>query len=58
MGFLFLVIAFSIFQSYKWARDLIKEGKKRFNLSCVSLKNDDFEKSYRLLKIELEESLN
>ena len=52
MGFLSLVIAFPIFQSYKWATELIKEGKKIFNLSCVSLKNVEFKKSYRLLKIK------
>ena len=50
MWFLSLVIAFWIFQLYKWARDLIKEGKKSFNLSCVLLKHVDFKKSYRLLK--------
>ena len=36
-----LVIAFWILQSYKWARRLIKEGNKSFNLSCVSLKKGD-----------------
>ena len=29
-------------QSYKWAREFIKEGNKSFNLSCISLKNIDF----------------
>ena len=52
MRFLSLVIAFSIFQSYKWAREFIKKGKRSVNLSCVSLKNVDFKKIYRLLKIE------
>ena len=52
MGFLSLVIAFLIFQSCKWARELIKEGKKSFHLSCNSLKNVDFKKIYRLLKVE------
>ena len=52
MKFLSLVIAFWIFRSYKWAREFIKEGKKSFNSSCVSLKNIDFKKSYRLLKIK------
>ena len=47
-----LVIAFWIFHSYKWAGEFTKEGKKSFNLSYVSLKNVDFKKSYRLLKIE------
>ena len=42
MGFLSLVIAFSIVWSYKWAKKIIKEGKKFFNLSCVALKNVNF----------------
>ena len=52
MGFLSLVIAFSILQSHKWAGELIKEGKKSLNLSCVPLKNVDFKKSYTLLNRE------
>ena len=51
-GSLSLVIDFLIFHSYKWPGEFIKEGKKSFNLSCVSLKNVDFKKSYRLLKIK------
>ena len=53
-GVSFFSIAFWIFHSYKWAGEFIKEGKKSFNLSCVSLKNVDFRKSYKLLKIEYE----
>ena len=44
MGSLSLVIRFLIFQSYKWAREFINEGKESSNLRCISLKNVDLKK--------------
>ena len=48
---------YTIFRSYKWAKKFIKEGKKSFNLSYVSLENVDFFKNLYTIKNRVRKSL-